>query len=103
MIILKIDAQMPRSTAEMLRKYNLESGGFVQQTIDKSVIDYSLLYAPWETGMLAKSAYGATQIGSGKVIYPGPYAHYQYYGEIYGPNIPVSALRGRRNTQRAGR
>lgn len=89
MIVLKIDVQMPRSTADMLRKYNLESGGFVQQIIDKTVIDYNLQYAPWETGVLAKSAYGATQIGSGKVIYPGPYAHYQYYGEIYGPNIPV--------------
>jgi hypothetical protein len=23
------------------------------------------------------------------VVYPGPYAHYQYYEEVYGPNIPV--------------
>lgn len=80
---------MPKNTADMLNKFNLEKGGVVQQVIDKSVIDYSLAYCPWETGVLAKSAYGATQIGSGQVIYPGPYAHYQYYGEIYGPNIPV--------------
>lgn len=80
---------MPRNSAEMLRRANLEKGGLVQQTIDKTVIDYNLQYAPWESGSLAKSAYGATQIGSGKVIYPGPYAHYQYYGEVYGPNIPV--------------
>ena len=46
-------------------------------------------YTPWDTGTLATSAYSATTIGSGKVIYPGPYAHYQYYGEVYGPNIPV--------------
>lgn len=80
---------MPRNSAEMLRRANLEKGGLIQQTIDKTVIDYNLQYAPWEDGSLAKSAYGATQIGSGKVIYPGPYAHYQYYGEVYGPNIPV--------------
>lgn len=89
MIVLKIDARLPRDTATMLKKFNLETGGLVQQVIDKTVIDYSLQYAPWESGSLAKSAYGATQIGSGRVIYPGPYAHYQYYGEVYGPNIPV--------------
>lgn len=89
MIEFKTKVYMPKTTADMLRKFNLEKGGIVQQVIDKSVIDYSLAYAPWESGVLAKSAYGATQIGSGRVIYPGPYARYQYYGEIYGPNIPV--------------
>lgn len=80
---------MPRDTAALLHRFNLEKGGKVQQVIDKTVIDYNLQYAPWESGALAKSAYGATQIGSGKVIYPGPAAHYLYYGEVYGPNIPV--------------
>lgn len=75
--------------SDFLRRHNLEKGGLVQQTIDKSVIDWNLQYAPWRTGLLAKSAYSATTIGSGKVIYPGPYARYLYYGEIYGPNIPV--------------
>ena len=89
MITFKTKVFMPKDTAKMLKKFNLEKGGLVQQTIDKTVIDYDLAYAPWETGSLAKSAYGATQIGSGRVVYPGPYAHYQYYGEIYGPNIPV--------------
>ena len=72
-----------------MRKFNLETGGKVQQVIDKSVIDYCLPYVPWETGTLAKNAYGATVIGSGTVKWDGPYAHYQYYGEVYGPNIPV--------------
>lgn len=80
---------MPRNTAALLHRFNLEKGGKVQQVIDKTVIDYNLQYAPWESGTMAKSAYNATQIGSGKVRYPGPYAHYQYYGEVYGPNIPV--------------
>lgn len=80
---------MPKDAAELLRKRNLEKGGLVQQVIDKTVIDYNLRYAPWESGTMAKSAYSATQIGSGRVVYMGPYAHYQYYGEVYGPNIPV--------------
>lgn len=73
----------------MLTRLNLQSGGLVQQTVDKAVIDWSLQYCPWDTGNMAKSAYTATQIGSGEVVYPGPYAHYQYYGEVYGPNIPI--------------
>lgn len=73
----------------LLEQMNLESGGKVQQAIDKSVIDWCLQYVPWETGSLGKSAYTATVIGSGEVEYPGPYAHYLYYGEVYGPNIPV--------------
>ena len=90
MIAIKVNKVfMPRTSAEMLRRFNLEKGGLVQQVIDKTVIDYDLQYVPWETGSLGKSAYSATQIGSGKVIYPGPYAHYMYYGEVYGPNIPV--------------
>ena len=90
MITLKVKkAFMPKNTSALLHKFNLEKGGLVQKVIDKTVIDYCLQYAPWETGSLAKSAYGATQIGSGRVIYPGPYAHYMYYGEVYGPNIPV--------------
>lgn len=79
----------PFGVKGILRKFNLQQGGLVQQVIDKSVIDFSLPYVPWETGTLAKSAYAATRIGSGRVVYPGPYAHYQYYGEVYGPNIPI--------------
>ena len=80
---------MDLDTEDLLAKFNLESGGLVQKTIDKSVIDYNLRYVPWETGTLGKSPYSVTDIGSGEVVYPGPYAHYLYYGEIYGPNIPI--------------
>lgn len=74
---------------DLLHRMNLESGGLVQQVIDKSVIDWCVQYCPMATGTLAKSPYSASKIGQGKVIYPGPYAHYLYYGEVYGPNIPV--------------
>ena len=80
---------LPFGARGILNKFNLQKGGRVQQVIDKAVIDYNLQYAPWETGTMAKSPYSLTRIGSGRVVYPGPYAHYQYYGEVYGPNIPV--------------
>ena len=75
--------------ADLLKRMNLEKGGLVQQVIDKAVIDWDLQYCPWETGTLAKSPYAVTEIGSGKVVYPGPYARYLYYGQVMGPNIPV--------------
>lgn len=89
MLEIKAKVYMPESTASLLAKLNLEAGGKVQQVIDKSVIDYCIPYCPMETGTLAKSAYTATRMGSGEVVYPGPYAHYLYYGEVYGPNIPI--------------
>lgn len=73
----------------MLCRLNLERGGLVQQAIDNSVIAYNRQYCPMETGMLADSPYAASPPGSGQVVYPGPYARYQYYGEVMGPNIPV--------------
>ena len=86
---VKAKFQWNHGTESLLRAKNLEKGGRVQQAIDKAVIDWSVAYCPMETGTLAKSAYSATEIGSGKVVYPGPYARYLYYGEVMGPNIPI--------------
>lgn len=74
---------------DLLAQFGLEEGGIVQQVIDKSVIDYCMPYVPHDTGTLETSPYAVTVIGSGEVVYPGPYAHYMYYGEVYGPNVPV--------------
>lgn len=85
-----IEAKLfPPDWERVLARQNLEKGGLVQKVIDKSVIDWCLPYCPFDTGLLANSAYSATVIGSGTVVYPGPYARYLYYGEVYGPNIPV--------------
>ena len=89
MIEFTAKVHLDLDTEKMLAELNLESGGLVQQTIDKSVIDHDMPYCPWETGTLARSPYSVTKIGSGEVVYPGPYARYLYYGEVYGPNIPI--------------
>ena len=78
-----------QSAEDLIELCGLEPGGRVQMVIDKDVIDYSIPYCPFDTGTLARSPYAATVVGSGEVVYPGPYAHYQYIGEVYGPNIPV--------------
>ena len=84
---VKVDGIMDADA--ILAQFGLEEGGIVQQVIDKSVIDYCMPYVPHDTGTLETSPYAVTVIGSGEVVYPGPYAHYMYYGEVYGPNIPV--------------
>lgn len=71
------------------RRLHLEPGGRVQRAIDNAVMKYSQPFIPFDSGALAKSCYRATVPGSGMVEWPGPYAHYMYMGEVYGPNIPV--------------
>ena len=42
-------------------------------------------YVPMDEGALAQSV----QVYDDSIVYPGPYAHYQYVGIVYGPNIPI--------------
>lgn len=60
-----------------------------QRFVDSECIRYMDKYTPMRTGALIRSATLGTKIGSGHIVYNSPYARYQYYGEIYGPNIPV--------------
>lgn len=83
MLTAKSDLDLSR-----IRK-RLEKGGPAQKLLDRLVVDYSIPYCPFDTGTLSRSPYAVTDFGSGQVIYPGPYAHYQYMGEVYGPNIPI--------------
>lgn len=77
------------SVRDILEKRNLETGGAVQRYIDSEVIRQCEPYVPYDNGALTRSASLATVVGSGQVVYNTPYAHYQYYGEVYGPNIPM--------------
>lgn len=78
------------STAELKRRLGVDPGGNVQKAVDTAVIRECFPYVPFDEGILAGSAYAATEIGSGEVIYDTPYARYQYYGEVYGPNFPIT-------------
>ena len=85
MLSVKLDI----NSKKLMKNFGLEEGGIAQQTTDNLVLDYSYPYCPMDSGVLAKSGYIATRIGSGMVVWPGPYAHYMYHGVIYGPNIPI--------------
>lgn len=77
------------STKEFIKKYGVGMGGHVQKTVDAAVIRECFPYVPFAEGALTTSANLATKIGSGEVVYDTPYARYLYYGEVYGPNIPI--------------
>ena len=75
---------------DLLNEYGLEKGGRVQRFIDQKVIDGCRDYVPASPNQVLKnSAQSSTEIGSGQVIWNTPYAHYQYMGIVYGPNIPI--------------
>lgn len=49
---------------------------------------------PLLNGQLRRSANFPDGIYGGVLEYNTPYAHYQYVGEIYGPNIPIRDSEG---------
>lgn len=77
------------SADELIEKLGVGVNGYVQKAVDAAVIRECTPYVPFAEGILAGSANTATEIGSGEVVYATPYARYQYYGEVYGPNFPI--------------
>ena len=75
---------------KLKKKLGISPGGHVQKVVDAAVIRECFPYLPFDEGVLAGSANTATEIGSGEVVYDTPYARYLYYGEVYGPNIPIT-------------
>lgn len=77
------------SPEEFVKKFGVGEGGYIQEIVDAAVIKACSPYVPYAEGALEGSASNATKIGSGEIIYDTPYARYLYYGEVYGPNIPI--------------
>ena len=46
-------------------------------------------YVPADNLVLAQNVDITADEDTGYITYNSPYAHYQYMGEIYGPNIPI--------------
>ena len=49
---------------------------------------------PFQQGVLRNSVNYPQGIYGGEIEYNTPYAHYQYIGEVYGPNIPIRDAEG---------
>ena len=61
-----------------------------QRFIDRECIRLMVPYTPRRNGFLEESVKLGTVIGSGELRYLSPYARYLYYGEVYGPNYPIT-------------
>lgn len=87
---VKFDARLDLSELNTaLERRGLTPGGKVQKVVDLAVIRYCDPKVPFDTGPLKHSAITASAIGDGMIVYATPYARYLYYGEVYGPNIPI--------------
>lgn len=73
----------------ILARRGLLPGGRVQTVVDEAVLRYCAPKVPFDTGYLIRSALQASAIGYGMIVYGTPYARHLYYGEVYGPNIPI--------------
>lgn len=78
-----------KSIVTLGKERGLGDMGKVQKFVDSECIRLMAPYTPFLNGVLEKSATLSTVIGSGEVRQNTPYARYQYYGQVYGPNIPI--------------
>ena len=62
--------------------------------LNMQVVSDSDPYIPFEQGGLRNSVRYPDGVYGGEIEYDSPYAHYQYMGEIYGPNIPEKDASG---------
>lgn len=68
------------SAEALLKECGLEPYGPVQTAIDRAVIAYMEPYWAYDTGRLVDSAWTASDIGSGTIVYDTPYAEEMYTG-----------------------
>ena len=108
---MKATFKLDISEKKIKKKYGLEEGGPVQRYIDETVIKKSDPYVPyayvttkpvWKkdpskpwgyswagsfrttggSGGYLRNSVKDSEIGSGQIIYKGPYARFQYYGKV---------------------
>lgn len=82
---MKIKVKVNFDSKSILAKKGLGSSNRVQKKLASEVKRQSDPYTPLQQGILKNTATIAPD-GS-QIVYPGPYARYQWEGLVYGPNI----------------
>lgn len=59
-----------------------------QEALNKQIVADCDPYVPFSQGGLRDSVRFPEGVYGGKIEYAAPYAHYQYEGTVYGPNLP---------------
>lgn len=81
--------QMDIDPEKILEAHGLGPGGEAQAFLENEIVNQCKPYIPFKEGFLADSGDSWPSPGGGYVRWSEPYAHYQYMGIIYGPNIPI--------------
>lgn len=84
---MRIYLQSDVSPDKIMRNRGLGDNGAVAKFMASEVKRLCDPYVPFQQGTLKNSA--KIDGGGKRLIYPGPYAHYQHEGKVYGPNIPL--------------
>lgn len=83
---MKISVKTDINTKKIMAARGLGSSGKVQKHLASEVARLSDPYVPMQQGALKNQKQIASD-GS-QIVYPGPYAHYQYYGEVMAGRAP---------------
>ena len=81
---MKFDIEININAAEILQKRGLGTSKEAQRYLASEVERLSQPYVPFQQGALQNSA----QVKDDSIYYPGPYAHYQYVGEVMAGRAP---------------
>lgn len=68
-----------------LKLENIPNNAAVMTELHNTLIIYCDPYVPMRDGVLSKNVIATKDYAH----YQSPYAHYQYEGVVYGPNIPI--------------
>ena len=83
---MKIKVKVDINAKKIMEARGLGSSNKVQKFLASEVVRLSDPYVPFQQGQL-KNNKQIAQDGS-YIIYPGPYAHYQWYGEVMAGRAP---------------
>lgn len=84
---MKMDVDANIDTGKILRKYGLGESKEAQRFLAEDVERKCQSYVPMSAGSGAHMV-NAARVTDDSIIYPGPYAHYQYVGEVMAGRAP---------------
>lgn len=82
---MKIKVKIAIDPAKIMESRGMGKSNGLQKHLAARVVEFCDPYTPKKSGILKNTPHISSD-GS-KITYPGPYAHYQYVGEVYGPNV----------------
>lgn len=78
-----------RSGSVRKRLLAVMSNKETMREVHEELKDFVEPYVPMSSGRGGLSLRESAEAKPSGVVYKTPYAHYQYEGEVYGPNIPI--------------